>query len=164
MSGRMGLVEDKLRKNHVLVRRWREKARKLVQIQELYHERKRQTLISQVQQAAAVQADQALYVASGKSPDARQLQDPRARLRETIHPRIRPGLGPEYTITGAKIGSIQGLNATGPGGRGSESLRRPGQRPANGASILFNDKIPFLSTLEHPIHSYTILRYTGRVL
>jgi len=81
----MGVVEDELRrKNHELMQGWREKAKKLAQtqvflahiyhshnkrpcantVQELYDKLKRRTLISQVQQAAADQADQALYMTS----------------------------------------------------------------------------------------------------
>ncbi|CUS12156.1 unnamed protein product [Tuber aestivum] len=148
----MVLVEDELRrKNHELMQGWREKARKLAQTQELYDKLKRRTLISQVQQAAADQADQALYMTPHQPSDARHFQDSLGKSAGNYLHQIRPSLEPEYTITGAKIGSVHAQNAAGPGGRTSQSLQRPGRRPDNSGGMFFNDQIPFPST---PIASH----------
>ena len=106
----MGVVEDELRrKNHELMQGWREKARELPQtrlflahiyhsnnkrpctntVQELYYKFKRQTLISQVQQAAADQADQALYMTSHLPSSSRHFQDTLSKLSGNFPQQIR---------------------------------------------------------------------------
>ncbi|PUU73394.1 hypothetical protein B9Z19DRAFT_1004554 [Tuber borchii] len=149
----MGVVEDELRrKNHELMQGWREKARKLAQTQELYDKLKRRTLISQVQQAAADQADQALYITSHLPSDSRHFQDSLSKSPGNFPQQIRPNLDPEYTLPGAKIGNIHGQNGAGPGGRAVQSFQRPARRPDNGGGMLFNaDQIPFPCT---PIASH----------
>jgi len=157
----MGVVEDELRrKNHELMQGWREKARKLAQtqvllahihhshnkrpfaktVQELYDKLKRRTLISQVQQAAADQADQALYMTPHPPSDSRHFQDSLSKSLGNFPQQTRPSMGPEYILTGAKIGNIHGQNGAGPGSRAIQSFQRPIQRPDNGEGMLFNGR------------------------
>jgi len=157
----MGVVEDELRrKNHELMQGRREKARKLAQtqvflahiyhshnkrpcantVQELYDKLKRRTLISQVQQAAAGQAGQALYITSHPSSDSRHFQDTLSKSSGNFPQQIRPSLDPEYTLLGTKIGNIHGQNGAGPGARAIYSFQRPVRRPDHGQGMLFNGR------------------------
>jgi len=161
----MGVVEDELRrKNHELMQGWREKARKLAQtqvflahtyhshnkrpcantVQELYDKLKRRTLISQVQQAAANQADQALYMTSHPPSDSRHFQDTLSNSSGNFSQQIRPSLDPEYILPGTKIGNIHGQNGAGPGARAIHSFQRPVRRPDN-QGMLFSGRRLFFS-------------------
>ncbi|KAG0639185.1 hypothetical protein HOY80DRAFT_964424 [Tuber brumale] len=143
----MRAVEDELRrKNHELMQGWREKAKKLAQTQELYDKLKRRTLISQVQQAATDQADQALNMTSHQPSDSRYFQDSLSNSAGNFPQQIQPSLEPEYTLTGAKIGSIHAQGGIGPGGRAGQSLQRPGRRPDDVGGMYLNDQPPFSST------------------
>ncbi|PWW71680.1 hypothetical protein C7212DRAFT_367151 [Tuber magnatum] len=143
----MGIIEDELRrKNHELMQGWREKARKLARTQELYDKLKRRTLISQVRQAAADQADHVLCMPSHQPSDAMHFQDSLSKPAGTFPQHTRPSLEPEYTPAGAKMGSIHGQNGPGPGGRTGQSLQRLGRRPDNGGGMFFNEQTPFWST------------------
>ncbi|CAZ80628.1 unnamed protein product [Tuber melanosporum] len=143
----MRVVEDELRrKNHELLQGWREKARKLAQTQELYDKLKRRTLISQVQQAATDQADQALYMTSHQPSDSRYFQDSLNKSAGNFSQQIQPSLEPEYTLTGAKIRNTHAQGGIGPGGRAGQSLQRPGRRPDDVGGMFLNDQTPFSST------------------
>ncbi|RPA92271.1 hypothetical protein L873DRAFT_1817916 [Choiromyces venosus 120613-1] len=147
----MGVVEDELRrKNHELMQGWMEKSRKLGQMQELYDKLKGQKMISQVRQAAADRAEQALHMTSHQSPDTRHFQDSISKSAASTPQHSRPNSAPDHTPRGAKFSNIRS-SQNGPGNGPGNSIRiapplqRPGRRPDNSGAMFYNCTLSPLS-------------------
>jgi E3 ubiquitin-protein ligase CCNP1IP1 len=157
---KLTVSEDDLRKkNHELMEGWREKARRLAQtqvreaprhrlnrdleltilIKDLYDKLKRKTLMTQVGQAAAENLERVLGY--DEQQQIHDLTTPGPGFRQKHRNRQPPGRKeksmpePDFMMTGARIGTINGATRT--GSKSSSGGRRTPVPPlfGNGPSI-----------------------------
>ena len=97
-----------------------------------------------MQQAAADQADEALYMTSHAPSDSRHFADTLNKPSGNFHQQIRARQDPEYILPGAKIGNIHGQHRAGPSARAIHSFQRLVMRPHNSQGMLVNGSHLFL--------------------
>ncbi|KAA8908834.1 hypothetical protein FN846DRAFT_647217 [Sphaerosporella brunnea] len=119
--------QDLRKKNYELMEAWRDKGRKLAQTQELYDKLKRRTLMSQVGQGAAENLERVLggqpiiHDLTGSDPITRPMQ---LNHQQSSIRRQKVTREPEFMMTGARVGNVNGGTRPLERSRSSSSGRR----------------------------------------